>query len=331
MTRLLAAVAVLFTLSLAAPAGAQQPTSVNPTADSVKEDQLLNALKPGQTVQGRVSIPDANAANLIAPGNREWRAIHQDIMTWVGAISILGMTGVLLAFYSIKGRIRTKGGLSGQTITRFNGFERFTHWLTATTFLVLAVSGLNITFGKFVIQPWLGDGMFGPWSQFAKFCHNYLAWPFMLGLLLMLLVWIKDNIPNARDIEWLKAGGGFFGDKHPESERFNAGQKVVFWSVILGGGLLTVTGLMLLFPFQWTGLEGLQTSNVVHGVVGMLLVAAMLAHIYIGSVGMEGAFDAMSTGEVDVNWAREHHGLWVDRELAKQGAHPAGGKPMAAE
>ncbi len=136
---------------------------------------------------------------------------------------------------------------------------------------MLAASGLNITFGKFVIQPWLGDAMFGPWSQFAKFCHNYLAWPFMLGLLFMLLIWIKDNIPNGRDVAWLKAGGGFVGDKHPEAERFNAGQKIIFWSVILGGVAMTVSGLILLFPFQWTGLEGLQTSNIVHGVVGMLL------------------------------------------------------------
>jgi formate dehydrogenase subunit gamma len=331
MTKILAALAVLLTLSLAAPAEAQQPSRVNPTADSVKEEQLLNALRPGQTVQGRVSIPDGNAANLIAPGNRDWRATHQGILTWVGALSILGMTGILLAFYAVKGRLRTKAGPAGRTITRFNGFERFTHWLTATTFLVLAVSGLNITFGKFVIQPWLGDAAFGPWSQFAKFCHNYLAWPFMLGLVLMLLIWIKDNIPNGRDVAWLKAGGGFFGDQHPEAERFNAGQKIVFWSVILGGAIMSISGLILLFPFQWTGLDGMQTSNIAHGVVGMLLVAAMLAHIYIGSIGMEGAFDAMGSGEVDVNWAREHHGVWVDKELAKQGGgHPAG-KPMAAE
>ena len=282
-------------------------------------------------LQGRVSIPDGNASNLIAPGNREWRSIHQGIMTWVGAISILGMVGLLLGFYVIKGRIRMAKGPAGQTITRFNGFERFTHWLTATTFLVLAASGLNITFGKYVIQPWLGDAMFGPWSQFAKFCHNYLAWPFMLGLVFMLLVWIKDNIPNGRDVAWLKAGGGFIGNTHPEAERFNAGQKLIFWSVVLGGGIMTLSGLMLMFPFQWTGLEGLQTSNIVHGVIGMLLVAAMLAHIYIGSVGMEGAFDAMGTGEVDVNWAREHHGLWVDEQIAKQGGTSPASKPMAAE
>ncbi len=331
MTRLFAAFAVIFTLALAAPAQAQQPSTVNPTAQSVKEQDLLNALKPGQSVQGRVSIPDANSSLLIAPGNQNWRSTHQGVMRWVGALSILGMVGLLLLFYAKKGRIRTSKGPSGKTITRFNGFERFTHWLTATTFLVLAASGLNITFGKLVIQPWLGDAAFGPWSQFAKFSHNYLAFPFMLGVVLMLLIWIKDNIPNGRDVDWFKAGGGLVGSQHPPAARFNGGQKMIFWSVILGGAALTFTGLMLLFPFKWTGLEGLQLSNIIHGIVGMLMIAAMLAHIYIGSVGMEGAFDAMSTGEVDLNWAREHHSIWVDQEMAKKAGVPAGGKPMAAE
>lgn len=331
MTRFLAALMMMLTMVVLQPASAQQPSSVNPTASSVKEDQLLNALKPGQTVQGRTSIPDANAANVIAPGNQNWRVTNQGIMQWVGALSILGISGGLLLFYLMKGKIRTSKGASGKTLTRFNTLERFTHWLTASTFLVLAASGLNVTFGKFVIQPWLGDAMFGPWAQFAKFCHNYLSFPFMLGVVLMLLLWIKDNIPNGADVAWFKAGGGLVGDAHPPAARFNGGQKVVFWIVILGGGALTISGLMLLFPFQWTGLEGLQLSNIIHGTVGMLMIAAMLAHIYIGSVGMEGAFDAMGTGEVDVNWAKEHHSIWADEELRKRSGIPSGGNLKPAE
>jgi formate dehydrogenase subunit gamma len=331
MTRILAAVAALFLLA-AVPASAQQPTSVNPTAQSVKEDQLLNALKPGQTVQGRISIPDSRAANVIAPGNQNWRATHQGIMQWIGALSIVGIVLALMVFYVRKGRIRIAKGASGKTLTRFNAFERFTHWLTASTFLVLAVSGLNVTFGKFVIQPWLGDAAFGGWSQFAKYAHNYLSFPFMLGVLLMLFIWIKDNIPNGRDVEWIKAGGGLVGDHHPPpSARFNGGQKIVFWTVIMGGAALTITGLYLLFPFRWTGLEGLQLSNIIHGVVGLLMIAAMMAHIYIGSVGMEGAFDAMGSGEVDVNWAKEHHGLWAEEQLAKRAGAPNSGNLKPAE
>jgi formate dehydrogenase subunit gamma len=331
MTRFLAALAVMFALQLASPAEAQQPTTVNPTAQSVKEQDLLNALKPGQAMQGRISIPDNNAALLIAPANKDWRAVHQGIMLWVGALSIIGMTGLLLAFYAKKGKIRTSKGMSGKTITRFGSVDRFAHWLTASTFLVLAVSGLNVTFGKFVIQPWLGDAMFGPWSQFAKFCHNYLAFPFMAGLILMLLLWIKDNVPNSLDVAWFKAGGGLVGDAHPPAARFNGGQKMIFWSVILGGAALSVTGIFLMFPFIWTGLGGLQLSNIIHGVVGMVLIAAMLAHIYIGSIGMEGAFDAMGTGQVDVNWAKEHHSIWADEQMRKEAGVPAGAKAMPAE
>jgi formate dehydrogenase subunit gamma len=332
MSKFIAALALIIAFAVAAPAIAQQqPTSVNPRAQSVTEDQLLNALKPGEAVSGRVSIPDGNSAVLIAPGNKGWREIHQGIMQWVGALSIIGISALLLGFYAMRGKVRISKGPSGQTITRFNGFERFTHWLTAVTFLILAVSGLNITFGKFVIQPWLGDAMFGPWSQFAKFSHNYLAFPFMLGVVLMLLIWIKDNIPNGRDIAWFKEGGGLIGDRHPPAARFNGGQKVVFWAVIIGGGLLSISGLMLLFPFRWTGLEGLQLSNIVHGVVAMGLIAAMMAHIYIGSVGMEGAFDAMGSGDVDLNWAKEHHSLWVEEQMGKRAGAPTGGKPLPAE
>jgi formate dehydrogenase subunit gamma len=146
----------------------------------------------------------------------------------------------------------------------------------------------------------------------------------------MLVIWIKDNIPNGRDVAWFKAGGGLLNDNHPPAARFNGGQKVVFWAVILGGAALTITGLMLLFPFRWTGLEGLQLSNMIHGTVGMLLIAAMLAHIYIGSVGMEGAFDAMGSGEVDVNWAKDHHSIWVEEQMAAK-AEATGGKAMPAE
>jgi formate dehydrogenase subunit gamma len=331
MKNLFAAFAVFFTLVVAHPVLAQQPNSVNPTASSVKEDQLLEALKPGQTVQGRVSIPDGKSSNVIAPGNQNWRLTHQGILQWLGGLSILGMAGGLMLFYLKKGKVRMSKGASGKTLTRFNGLERFTHWLTASTFLVLAASGLNVTFGKFIIQPWLGDAAFGPWSQFAKFSHNYLSFPFMLGVVLMLLLWIKDNIPNGSDIAWFKAGGGLIGDAHPPAARFNGGQKMVFWSVIFGGAALTISGLMLLFPFQWTGLDGLQLSNIVHGVVGMLMIAVMLAHIYIGSVGMEGAFDAMGSGEVDVNWAKEHHSIWADEELKKRAGLPAGGNLKAAE
>lgn len=301
-------------LGLAAPAGAQQPASVNPRAMSVQEQQLLLQLRE---VDGRVSIPNQNAGVLIQPAGRDWRAFHQDTMTLIGAVSVLGILAVLVLFYLVRGRIRIAAGASGRTIQRFNGFERFVHWLTASTFVVLAISGLNITFGKTLLLPLLGPEAFTSLSYALKYAHNFLAFPFMLGVALMLVIWIADNIPNRTDAKWFAAGGGLVGHNHPPAKRFNGGQKLIFWTVVLGGIALSVTGFLLLFPLQFTGIAGMQLANIVHGVVGLLMIAVILAHIYIGSVGMEGAFDAMGSGQVDLNWAREHHSLWVEEQAAK--------------
>ncbi|MBX9907700.1 MAG: formate dehydrogenase subunit gamma [Beijerinckiaceae bacterium] len=312
----------------AAPASAQQ---VNPTANAVKEQQFLDALKgnPSAELQGRITIPDGKAATLERPAGREWRAFHQGTMVRIGAIAVIGMLLLLTVFYLVRGRIKIEAGPAGRTLTRFNAFERFMHWLTAACFIVLALSGLNVTFGKAVLLPLIGPQAFTNVSIVAKWSHNYLAWPFMLGIALMLVVWIKDNIPSALDLKWIAAGGGIVGNKHPEARRFNAGQKVIFWSVVLGGAALSVSGVYLLFPAFAGGVLNLQFWNVIHGVVGVIMIAVILAHIYIGSIGMEGAFDAMGSGEVDLNWAKEHHSLWVAEEMQK--GHVPGGKLQPAE
>lgn len=332
---IMAAVAVVLALILSAPTFAQQPTSVNPTASSVQEQQLLRALQagnPGQgtAMTGRVTIPDPKASTLIQPQGQAWRAFHQGAMIWTGIITIVGMIGLLVLFYMTRGKIMIDKGLSGVKILRFSSFERGVHWLTAGCFIVLAISGLNITFGKFVLLPIFGEDAFTFVSQWGKYAHNYLAWPFMLGLLFMFAVWVAHNLPNKLDLQWIAQGGGLMTKGvHPPAKKFNAGQKVIFWSVILGGAALSVSGVYLLFPFAAGGVLALQFWNIVHGLVALVLIAIMIAHIYIGSVGMQGASEAMTTGEVDLNWAKEHHSLWVEEEKAK-GAIP-GGKMQPAE
>ena len=200
---------------------------------------------------------------------------------------------------------------------RFNAFERFVHWMTAVCFIILALSGLNITFGKDLLLPLIGPEAFTGWSQWAKYAHNYLSFPFTIGVVLIFLMWIAGNVPNRVDVEWLKEGGGIVGHEHPPAKRFNAGQKMIYWIVVLGGGAVAITGYLLMFPFWGTGIAGMQTAQIVHGIVGVLFVAAMLGHIYIGTIGMEGAFEAMGTGTVDENWAKQHHSLWLEEEKAK--------------
>jgi formate dehydrogenase subunit gamma len=312
--RIIFATLALLTLAAAVPASAQQPTSVNPTASSVKEDQLLQEL---QRIQGRGSIPDTKSYVIEQPAGRMWRQFHEVTLHWIGAIAIVGMLALLVLFYLIRGMVRLEGGRSGRTITRFSGFERFVHWMTATCFVILALTGLNVTFGKELLLPLVQPETFTDISQWAKYAHNYLSFPFTLGIILIFLMWIAWNIPNGSDIAWLKAGGGIVGHTHPPAKRFNAGQKGIYWIVVLGGGAAAASGYLLMFPFYLTDIAGMQLAQVVHGIVAVLFVAAMLGHIYIGTIGMEGAFEAMGSGEVDLNWAKQHHSLWAEQQLAK--------------
>ena len=322
---LCAALALLFVV--AGPAAAQ--LSFNPTAQAVQEDKLLNALKEGGNIGGRVSIPDAMSASLIQPAGRDWRDFQRNTLPIIGGVAILGMLAVLAIFLMVRGRIRVEHGFSGSKIMRFAAFERFTHWLTASCFIILALSGLNISFGRWLILPLFGANAFSAMSTWAKYAHDFLAFPFMLGLIIMFLIWIKDNIPGKLDLQWIKQGGGILANgQHPPAKRFNAGQKGIFWIVIIGGALMSVSGWYLLFPYLPGDVTTLQFWTVIHAVIAMLFIAAMLAHIYIGSLGMEGAFDAMGTGEVDLNWAKEHHALWVAEEQAK-GQAPSGTTPRA--
>jgi formate dehydrogenase subunit gamma len=323
--RFAAVMSLMLLVFAAAPSMAQEP--VNPTAQSVQEQQLLEALQGGQSVSGRVSIPDQRAAELIKPEGKAWSATNSGTLLWVTTVIVLGTLALLAVFYFVRGRIRVEHGFAGRTIKRFNSFERFAHWLSAICFILLALTGLNLIFGRYVLIPLFGPDTFAAATQLGKFIHNYVAWPFMIGITLMFLVWVKDNIPGKLDMNWIKQGGGIFKKGvHPPARRFNAGQKIIFWSVVLGGAALSFTGVLLMFPEVAGSPGNWQLAQIVHGVGSAIMVAVILGHIYIGTLGMEGAFDAMGKGEVDVNWAREHHSLWAAE--AEQGVpadhvHPA--------
>lgn len=323
-TRVFVALSLVVGLAFAAPmAGAQ----VNPTQKSVTEDALFKALGT-DPVAGRISIPDSNAGYLIKPENKSWALLQGDTLHMLSIVAVVGMIVILALFYLVRGKIRIDSGLSGRKILRFNTIERFAHWTLASTFIVLALTGLNIIIGKSVILPIVGEVMFGQLSAWGKIAHNYLAWPFMVSLVMILVLWIVHNIPGKVDIEWIKQGGGLLKKGvHPPAKKFNAGQKVIFWTVVIGGAALSYTGFMLLFPAEAGSFANWQFYQTLHALTAAALSAIVIAHIYIGSVGMEGAFDAMGSGEVDENWAKEHHKLWVDEVKGYSGkapvAHPA--------
>src|SRR2546430_11166990 len=304
-------------IALAAPAHAQQQSPIiDPTASVGNEQPVLRELP---RIPGDIDQHDPRARVLEQPAGRVWDHFHEVTLYWVGAIVILGTLAALAAAYFLLGRLRISAGRSGRKVLRFKAVGRFAHWLTAVSFVVLGITGLNITFGKHVLLPLIGYDAFAAFSEAAKYVHNFTSFAFVLGLVLIVAIFIKDNIPDKTDIEWFRQGGGFIKSKHAPARRFNAGEKLVFWGALGAGILVSVSGYLLLFPFYVTDIAGMQIAQVVHAVIAVLFVALILGHIYIGTLGMEGAFEGMWTGEGDSNWAKEHHDLWLD-ELAKHGA-----------
>ncbi len=292
---------------------------------------------------------------LIQDGGMWWLSFRTGPLREYGTYIIAGMIAVIVLFFLIRGKIRIDGEKTGRKVLRFNSFERFGHWLFAGSFLILGITGLLALYGRDFLIPIFGKEGFATIAQGGKWLHNNLAWAFMLGLIIVTVNWIAHNIPNKTDLKWLAAGGGLFTkNSHPPAKKFNAGQKVIFWACILLGASISLSGLSLLFPFelpmfaktfqianatgipQMLGLnlpvqmspqEEMQYAQVWHVMVAYVFIAIIIAHIYLGSVGMEGAFDAMGTGEVEEQWAREHHSLWLEevqeKEASKAAASPA--------
>ena len=284
-------------------------------------EQNFDILRDRGFLRGTVNLPDPRAEVLQQPQGRDWRRLHNDQVTYGGGWVIFGFSLLLALFLAIRGRIPVKEGFSGRKLERFNAFERANHWVTATSFLLIALTGLVLLYGQYFLKPWLGAGAYSALAEASAFTHMAFMVPFVLGILIMAVLWLRQNLPSKLDWVWLKQGGGFFSDRggNPPARRFNAGQKLIFWAVMFGGGLLIVSGLALMLPFfWWLEIQSMQWMQIVHAALGLIMIAVIIGHIYIGTVGMEGAFDAMWSGEVDHNWAKEHHSLWV-KELESQG------------
>ncbi len=349
VARALLAVAVAFVVAAGAVSLASLDAQAQTNDRSVEPVMPMEGNVPGRSlgaisdaeiwrnvrhgITGTVSIPDKQAGVLVQSEGDNWRAFRNGPVTVSGVWIMAGMLGLLALFFLIRGRVRVEAGLSGQTVERFNEIERFAHWLTASCFIVLALTGLNLLYGKHFLLPALGPESFAAITNAGKIAHNYLAFGFMLGVVLMFVLWVRHNLPDKYDLYWISEGGGLFvKGSHPPCRKFNFGQKAIFWFVILGGLSLSLSGIALMFPFEFawfkptfaalnvigfnlptdlTAMQEMQLSQLWHAIAAIVLIAVILAHIYIGSLGMEGAFDAMGTGQVDENWAREHHSIWV--------------------
>ncbi len=255
---------------------------------------------------------------LIQSGGDVWRAVREGPILRYGGIVLLGVIGALLLFHFVAGSVKLEHR-SGRMITRWTLFERVIHWYTAILFIILAITGLSLLFGRAVLSPWMGKEAFAAFAGLAKPVHDWLAVPFAIGLVLMMVPWMKESLPKAYDWQWFKMGGGYLDkSKHPPAGFVNAGEKVWYWFLFFGGIVLVVSGFFLLFPnFGWER-STMQLSHIAHAVSGIGLIAFSFAHMYLGTVGNEGSFEGMVSGQVDEAWAKSHHNLWYE-EIMKHG------------
>lgn len=292
----------------------------------------------GAGVNGTSTLPVSEApeaGNLIQPfvqypGSRlttageAWRQVRNNwIIPYGGALLLLVVVAIGL-FFKAKGSIPLHGAETGKKIERFTYFERAAHWTNAIAFVILAVSGIIIAFGKFFLHPVIGATLFGWLSYALKNAHNFAGPVFAVSLIVVFATFLKDNLPKKEDLNWLLKGGGLFAGHEPTSHRFNAGEKVVFWGGVFFLGLIVVSsGLVLdkLVPGLIYERSTMQVAHMIHAVATVLMMAMFLGHIYLGTIGMDGAYKGMKTGYVDETWAKEHHGLWYDD--IKNGKIPA--------
>lgn len=283
----------------------------------------------GQGVTGYSSLPLSQApeaGNLIQkfvqyPGSRltnageAWRQVRNQWLIPYGGSLLLIVVGALALFYWRKGTLELHGTETGRKIERFTPFERSAHWANAIAFVALAVSGIVMAFGKFFLQPVIGNTLFG-WLTYAlKNIHNFAGPLFAVSLVIVFITFLRDNLPRAEDITWLLKGGGLLSEHEVPSHRFNAGEKLVFWGGVFFLGLIVVaSGLVLdkVVPGLVYERATMQISHMVHATATFLMMAMFLGHIYMGTIGMRGAYKAMRTGYVDETWAREHHELWYN-------------------
>jgi formate dehydrogenase subunit gamma len=254
-----------------------------------------------------------------------------------GLWGLAGTIVLLVLFAVLHGRVRIEAGWGGWTIPRFGGFQRLVHWVLALSFLVLAVSGLLGLCGDRLLLPLLGADVLAAVRQWSRLAHSQAAFPFMAALAVAFLLWVARSLPHWRDALWLAMGGGLLVRRwRPAAWKFNAGQKLFFWMLMLCGLSLCVTGLALAhsptlmskafaalssaglrLPANLTPAEEMQLALVWHIASAWVLTSVVLVHVYLRTYGIQGAFSAMSGGAVDVNWAKQHHSLWAEREIKR--------------
>lgn len=311
-------------VGLVAPSHAQSAASQNnPRAD------YWRAVREGD--KGYVAASGPYTTNvLVQNAGQYWREIRDGPVKFYGAVIIIAAIVILLLFYAIRGSMRIEAGRSGRSVLRWNALERLMHWYTAILFIILAITGLSMLFGRAVLIPWLGLDGFSAWARISITLHNFLGPLFIVGVLAMILFWFKNNLPARYDWQWFKSGGGVIKGKHAPAGKANAGEKLlVFWiGILICGIIVGTTGVILDFPLWGQTRGDMQIAQVLHASLALIWIVIVLGHSYLGTIGIEGAFEGMVTGRVDTNWAEQHNGIWY--ETVKNSTEPDNASKAAA-
>ena len=326
-------IACLSALLLAAAVGAQQSSGpALPNDELIKQEQQRVVTQPYNnapvwkaargSVEGYASIPAPEAGVLIQDGGQNWRALKNGTFSIIAGWALVAMMLLIGGFYAWKGTIQLHEAPTGRLIERFTFLERMAHWSTAISFSVLAISGVILAFGKTLVIPVIGFTLFSWLAIIAKNLHNFLGPLFIISCIVTFCVFVRDNFPKAVDFKWIVSFGGMISGKHVPSEKFNAGEKLWFWGGLMSLGLVVgASGMVLNFPNFGQSRATMQLANLVHITGSVMFMLGAMGHIYMGTLGMAGALDAMKTGVVDEAWAKEHHEIWYDD--VKSGKVPA--------
>ena len=286
--------------------------------------ELWRAVLEGEV--GTTQVQGVETGVLINESGERWRHFRMNQLIPVGAIGMGAVLALIALYYLVRGPLRIQGGPSGKQIQRFSVFERTTHWFVVGIFWLLGLTGLILLYGRFVLIPLLGPEGFGLTASACKEAHNLFGPIFLVAILMLLVTFVKDNIYARGDISWLLKGGGMFGGGHVSAGRFNAGEKIWFWIAVLGGLVLSVSGLILDFAVFGQGREVMAISHVLHGIAALVVITVSFGHTYLGTVGVEGAFGSMISGDVDEAGAKSHHDRWYEEVKAAEASSNESGQ-----
>ena len=268
--------------------------SGDPAYTSIKGQETNVLIQPTMKLPGQPALT----------GGEAWRLFRNGVITPIAGWLLAAVVVVIGAFYAWKGPVKVHGQPTGRLIERFTPLHRYVHWVVGISFVILAITGVIILLGKYVLLPVIGYTIFSWLTSLSKNVHNFVGPIFVISLPVFIVLFAKDNLPKAYDLKWFKSAGGMFGGKHVPSGKFNGGEKVWFWTgVVVLSIVVCITGLILLFPNFDQVRAVMILANITHAIAAVLVVAMSMGHIYLGTIGVEGAYRAMRNGYVDESWA----------------------------